>query len=295
MLFRHACIQKITHAFTDVGFVYLVNHGIPRSRVHSARETAKNFFNAPESKKSRFTRKGAAADGSGSSNNGWVRLGSESLNPERPGDYKECFNITTEDDMGWPDELVTEFSTEFTSFYQSCSRVASVLLQMMALGLKQDVEEFSKMHSFNKEIKNATTLRCLYYPPITEKLGLAEGQVRCGEHTDYGSITLLFQDSVGGLEVCSRDGQFVPATPIEDSIIVNVGDLMQRWTADKLVSTKHRVLIPPNELTQSTSRMSMAFFVHPDDECVIRCTDGSEKYPAVTSWQYLQDRFNATY
>jgi len=288
------CIDKIIQAFTDVGFVYVINHGISISQIETAKKTAKTFFDLPVSQKSKFTRKGAAEYGNDSSNNGWVKCGTESLNPDRPGDYKECFNMTTEDDMVWPDDIVQDFSLVFKSFYGACSRLSTILLQIMALGLKQDIDEFTNMHTFNEETRNATTLRCLLYPALTG-VDLCAGQVRCGEHSDYGSITLLFQDDIGGLEVLRRDGQYIPATPVQDSIIINVGDLMQRWTSDKLISTKHRVLLPKDDRVKSTARQSLAFFVHPDDHCVIKCIDGSDKYPPITSLQYLRDRLNATY
>lgn len=139
--------------------------------------------------------------------------------------------------------------------------------------------------------ENKTTLRLLYYPAMTE---LKEGQVRLGEHSDYGTITLLFQDQIGGLEILQKEG-FVPARPIEGTILVNIGDLLQRWTNDKLVSTIHRVVVPHEELRRLTARQSMAFFVHPDNDVIIECLDGSGHYPPITSLEYLNQRLVATY
>ncbi|KAJ7340037.1 hypothetical protein OS493_002759, partial [Desmophyllum pertusum] len=83
----------------------------------------------------------------------------------------------------------------------------------------------------------STALRLLYYPPLPEESNIKPGQVRCGEHSDYGTITLLFQDDIGGLEVLPVNGKYSPARPIAGTVLVNIGDLMQRWTADKLIST----------------------------------------------------------
>ena len=91
------------------------------------------------------------------------------------------------------------------------------------------------------------------------------------------------------------ENQYIPATPIPGTIVVNIGDLMQRWTADRLKATKHRVLIPPEELRKRQNRQSMAFFVHPDDEVMIECLDKSNKYQPIGSLEYLNQRFSATY
>lgn len=88
---------------------------------------------------------------------------------------------------------------------------------------------------------------------------------------------------------------YVPATPIPGTMVVNIGDLMQRWTADGLVATKHRVCIPEIETKKSISRQSMAFFVHPDDDYLIKCLDGSNKYEPITSLDYLNYRFSVSY
>ncbi|KAH3842120.1 hypothetical protein DPMN_115608 [Dreissena polymorpha] len=142
---------------------------------------------------------------------------------------------------------------------------------------------------------NATTLRSLYYPPLTPESPIKPGQIRLGEHSDYGTITLLFQDEIGGLEVEIPGHGFVPVTPIPETVVVNIGDLMQRWTSDALVATKHRVLIPEVELKKQLHRQSVAFFVHPYDEFLIKCIDGSDKYEPVTSGDYLKQRFGVTY
>ncbi|XP_063403485.1 uncharacterized protein LOC134687263 isoform X2 [Mytilus trossulus] len=97
------------------------------------------------------------------------------------------------------------------------------------------------------------------------------------------------------LDVMNCEDQYVPATPIPGTIVVNIGDLMQRWTADKLKATKHRVLNPSNEQQRRQNRQSMAFFVHPDDKLMIECLDKSNKYEPISSIDYLNSRFKATY
>ncbi|KAF0040419.1 hypothetical protein F2P81_006317 [Scophthalmus maximus] len=139
--------------------------------------------------------------------------------------------------------------------------------------------------------ENGTTLRSLYYPPVNSEKA-KEGQLRCGEHSDYGSITLLFQRSEG-LQVRRRSGEFMCAPCVPGTVLINIADLMQRWTSDQLVSVVHRVLLPP--AGDSSTRQSLAFFAQPDDVAVITCCDGSNKYPPVSSGDFLKERFNDSY
>uniref|UniRef100_A0A3P9I6Y0 Fe2OG dioxygenase domain-containing protein n=1 Tax=Oryzias latipes TaxID=8090 RepID=A0A3P9I6Y0_ORYLA len=139
--------------------------------------------------------------------------------------------------------------------------------------------------------KNGTTLRALYYPPLNSE-NAKEGQIRCGEHTDYGTFTLLFQGSEG-LQVCGRSGEFFPAPNIPGAILLNIADLLQRWTSDQYISVCHRVLLPP--VGDSCTRQSLAFFLHPDDEAVITCLDGSNKYPPITAEAHALKKLRDSY
>ncbi|XP_046551294.1 2-oxoglutarate-Fe(II) type oxidoreductase hxnY-like [Haliotis rubra] len=95
--------------------------------------------------------------------------------------------------------------------------------------------------------------------------------------------------------IVAPNGEFMPVTPMEGTIVVNIGDLMQRLTADKLKATVHRVILPDTEKGKACCRQSVALFVDPDDEVVIECLDGSSKYKPVTSYDYVRDRLRATY
>ncbi|KAK3103977.1 hypothetical protein FSP39_023384, partial [Pinctada imbricata] len=109
-------------------------------------------------------------------------------------------------------------------------------------------------------------------------------------------ITLLFQDDIGGLEVKPRSSdRYIPATPIPDTVVINLGDSMQRWTADKLVAGKHRVQVPVDELKNNKGRQSIAFFVHADDHVMLECIDKSNKYEPISSIDYLHMKFSKIY
>ncbi|TNN27818.1 1-aminocyclopropane-1-carboxylate oxidase 3 [Liparis tanakae] len=122
---------------------------------------------------------------------------------------------------------------------------------------------------------NNSTLRPLYYPPVNRET-VKEDQLRCGEHSDYGSITLLFSTSEG-LQVQRRSGEFMDVPYVPGTVLINIADIMQRWTADRFVS------------------VSLAFFVMPDDEALITCCDGSNKYPPVTGADHFAERLTGLY
>jgi len=150
-------------------------------------------------------------------------------------------------------------------------------------------------------------LRLLSYPSIRTKILSQEGQARAGAHSDYGTITLLFQDSVGGLEVQNpHTQQFQPAAPIPGTIVVNAGDLLARWSNDVLRSTLHQVVAPPSQKISDTeamtpARQSIAFFCNPNFDALIEalptCTNETNpsKYGSVTTEEYIVGRLAATY
>ncbi len=118
--------------------------------------------------------------------------------------------------------------------------------------------------------------------------------MRCGEHTDYGGITLLFQQKPG-LEVRKRDGTYVRVPLVDGGILVNIGDLMQRWTSDAYTAARHCVHMDDSVEERGKTRQSIVFFGHPDNEAIIECIDKSNKYPPITALDYLNMRFSLTY
>ncbi|XP_069138899.1 uncharacterized protein [Argopecten irradians] len=280
--------DDICGAFKDIGFCYIKNHGIQQSLIDQMKAVSRTFFEKPVEYKTNFTRPETA-------NHGWVAVERESLNPERPGDYKEAFNYNPcEDTKNWPD--VENFEATMKEFYSSSQDLALRIFDLVSIGLDVGDNKFMRnCHALIGQKGNSTAVRSLYYPPLPPDKDIKPNQVRCGEHSDYGSLTLLFQDDVGGLEVRNLHGEYIPASPIPGTVLINIGDLMQRWTADRLIATKHRVLIPEEELRRQKSRQSVAFFIQPDDEVMIECLDKSDKYRPISSYDYLLERFAATY
>ncbi|XP_056908048.1 uncharacterized protein si:dkey-10o6.2 [Takifugu flavidus] len=279
---------ELRAAFTQVGFVFLKNTGITQDEVDRVMEISQRFFLQPEEVK-RTSSRGRFPE---SVNHGWVSLELERLNPQRPGDLKEAYNTCVLNPIMEPSSAVLhDLQDSHAAFFLRCGELSQRVLRLMAHSLDIDPDIFLSAHQLVGTSGNATTLRALYYPPVDARTS-KRNQLRCGEHSDYGSITLLFQASEG-LQVRSRSGHYLNIPVIPEAVLVNVGDLMQRWTNDHFVSSLHRVLLPP--AGDSSTRQSLAFFLQPDDEAIISCCDGSNKYPPIKSSIYLKLRFADSY
>ena len=206
----------------------------------------------------------------------------------------------------WPDQLDDEgknFKRIMQSFIARCMDLHTTVMQSIAVGMGLPEHFFDE---FTNDGDN--TLRLLHYPPVSKEVFLKNsGQARAGEHSDYGSITLLFQDSCGGLQVQSPKGTFVDATPVPDTIVVNAGDLMARWSNDIIKSTKHRVIQPTCGTDDAApdmypARYSIAYFCRPNLDKFIEALPGTygdgigeKKYDGINSGQYLLQRVAVTY
>ncbi|XP_077425740.1 uncharacterized protein LOC144054315 isoform X1 [Vanacampus margaritifer] len=286
----HQLSRELEVAFTEVGFVFLKNTGITQEEVDHVMDTSRRFFLLPDHLKQPFNRKAFP----NYFNHGWIPLKTERLNPQKPGDLKEAFNVTLlHPDTKWPtSEVAPGFRETQTAFFHHCKELSLRILRVMAHSLDVDPDIFLNAHRLIGTDENCTMLRSLYYPPVNSEQA-EEGQLRCGEHSDYGSISLLFQ-SAEGLQVRRRSGEFIFAPCVHGAVLVNIADTMQRWTSDRFVSVLHRVLLPPAGDCNST-RESLAFFVHPDNETVVSCIDGSDKYPPVQSRAFVFERLKDTY
>ncbi|MBO3458501.1 isopenicillin N synthase family oxygenase [Aetokthonos hydrillicola Thurmond2011] len=276
----HNVVQQIYQACHEIGFLYLQNPGISPELIEEVFTQSKYFFNLP------LTVKQQLAWSDEFSNQGYVGIERESLNPGTPGDLKEAFNIGNTSSIALTKEPCIQ------AFYQACTHVANQVLQAFALGLQLPEDFFTIRHNEQNH-----TLRLLHYPPLQQLP--KPGQVRAGEHSDYGSITLLFQDQVGGLEVQTAFGEWIAAPAIPGTVLINTGDLMQRWTNDVFVSTKHWVMIPTDDRLNQ-SRYSVAFFCHPNDDTEIACLESCQQqrspiYPPIFAGEYLLSRLQATY
>jgi isopenicillin N synthase-like dioxygenase len=273
-------IKEIYQACSQVGFMYLKNFDISQNLVKDIFNTSKSFFNQPLEIKQQL------AWSDELSNQGYVGMERERLNPNQPGDLKEAFNISRLNNQ--VPHLIKQYSC-IVEFFYACTKLSNQILEAIARALELPTNFFALNHN-----QNHHTLRLLHYPPLT--FPPSPGQTRAGEHSDYGSITLLFQDEISGLEVKTISGEWIKAPVIPNTILVNTGDLMQRWTNNIFRSTKHRVMIPENT---DQSRYSIAFFCHPNDDtqitCLPSCMDKAAIYPPITALEYLLERLQSTY
>lgn len=223
-------------------------------------------------------------------------------------DLKESFEIGREDERGlpnhWPDRFGpegAEFRMIMQDFFLQCKKLHKLVMSAIGTGMGLGEAYFNDFVGVGDN-----TLRLLHYPPVKrEVFAKNKDQVRAGAHSDYGSITLLFQDMRGGLQVQSRDGEWLDVTPIEGTVVVNAGDLLMRWSNDMIRSTKHRVVEPPLEeadVEEYTARYSVAYFGNPDFHKMIEVLPGTwendkggKKYESINSGDYLVQRLSVTY
>ncbi|PQK12131.1 hypothetical protein BB8028_0003g07490 [Beauveria bassiana] len=329
---RASTARAVLHGFQTAGFVYLARHAIPPAAVAAVFARSAAFFAQPATDKEALRLTDAAA------NRGYLRQGREKLvispppppPPEDGGrgaatssssssavegaegaaDLKESFEIGREphEDFRnhWPAQgKVDGFREEMMAFFERCQELHVQVMRAIAMGLGLDETHFD---GFVDCADN--TLRLLHYPQVKANVFKNKvGQLRAGEHTDYGSVTLLFQDDRGGLQVRSPSGKFVDATPIPDTIVVNAGDLLARWSNDTIKSTIHRVVEPPHDNDNDDAsadvvyppRYSVAYFCNPNADKLIEAMPGTyadeadKKYEGITSGDYLFQRLAATY
>jgi isopenicillin N synthase-like dioxygenase len=293
---ERAVAKQIGDACRGIGFFYVTGHGVTPDELGGVFGKAAEFFTSDASIKLKSGFTGAGG------NRGYIRLGEETLDPGKPPDVKEAFNIGLElapDDPDllakrpfralnlWPD--VPGFRSTMLAYFTHMWDLGRTLHRAFAIDLGIDPTYFDD--KFNKPL---ATLRLLHYPPVNKPLDA--GQLGAGEHTDYGNVTLLATDSSGGLTVRDRNGNWLDAPVIPNAYVCNIGDCLMRWTNDVYVSTPHKVVTPPGR-----DRYSIAFFLDPDPDamvaCLPTCTDAKRpaKYPPVSGADFLRSRLEPTY
>lgn len=292
---RQTELSALDKACREVGFFYLIETGISQSLMKRILNAAQQFFNKPLYEKQQIDIKKSP------NHRGYGGIGEEQLDEKKLADWKETFDMALDlpldhpqvnryPNMYGPNQYLddSDILETLQTYYSAAFHVSQKLLQAMANALNLDSGFFTQ--HFNTHV---TVLRMIHYPP-RPKAGHDNG---AGIHTDYGCITLLLQDQIGGLQVKHRNGDWIDAPPINNALVVNIGDLMQRWTNDEYISTRHRVIAPPS----NQHRYSIPLFVEPDYEtnvsCVSSCqsTDNPAKYNDILAGAWIQSRFDATY
>ena len=224
-------------------------------------------------------------------------------------DLKESFEMSREGKEGYPnrwpdgfDQEGAEFKSIMMSFYEKCKQIHALVLRAIAIGMKLDPDFFEDYVRVGDN-----TLRLLHYPAVPTGAFDAGSRIRAGAHTDFGSITLLFQDQRGGLQVEQPGGgKWLDVLPIEGTMIVNAGDLLARWSNDLIRSTKHRVVEPPSTRANPggghLARYSVVYFGNPDFDRWIDALPGTwehkkdgKRYKGINAGDYVADRLSAIY
>jgi isopenicillin N synthase-like dioxygenase len=287
---KKSFVQALGKAYEEVGFVAVKNHGIPDGLIEDLYKYVQEFFSLPLEQKKKYEIKGLAGQ------RGYTSFGKEHAKGSDAPDLKEFFQYgqvarDNYKDEFYPDnvkvEQVAAFNETFDNAYRAFEKSGTALLQAIALYLGLDE------HYFDQYVFNGNSiLRAIHYPPITET---PKSAIRAEQHEDINLITLLVGASADGLEILTKQDEWVPVTSLPEQIVVNVGDMLQRLTNNKLRSTTHRVVNPKREFWH-TSRFSIPFFLHPKSsmslECLPNCVDENNPlaYDVATAGEYLNER-----
>ncbi|RAY13814.1 isopenicillin N synthase family oxygenase [Actinomadura craniellae] len=296
---RLAVAARVDAALREVGFLVVTGHGVPvelRARIRAA---ARRFFALPGEVKETY----AATVGE----RGWLPPGVEANGyaegTETPPDLKETYAVGADRPIGdpeidaawfpanrWPAE-VPELRPLLTDYLVRMRDLSDELLVLCAAALGLPPEFF-----VSRAGHPSYTMNVNWYPPLS-LLGEPEpGQFRIGPHTDFGTVTVLDrQDGVGGLQIYTRDGHWVNAPYVPDSFTINIGDLLARWTGDRWLSGRHRVL-PPDPGAPDEELISLIYFYECDPDALIESLGppvGRVAHEPVRARDYLLDKLNA--
>lgn len=280
--------DELWKAATEIGFFQVKNHSIAPEDIDAAFELSKEFFDLPLDAKQKYTR--------GPKENS----GYEFMSQVRPStgtkDCKESLQITSSKMEGkWPTKELPDFQADAEKFENDCWDLGMKLLSCFALKLGFEEDFFAKAHN-PKASEYQSTLRLIHYPEVKEE-DLDPKIWRAGAHTDFDCLTLLFQrNGQGGLQVCPGKDygghEWTAVTPSDYLITCNIGDMLMRWSDDKLLSNFHRVA-SPQKGDNLDERYSIAFFCQANTDVTIKGPQG--KYDPISAGDYLRERIEANY
>lgn len=281
--------KEMRWALSNAGFMYIKNHGVATQQVDAAFHAARRFFDLPLEEKEKLH-----ISKSDVSMRGYIEIFGENTDPTKTRDLKECYDLGPERSgpvtpfFGpnlWPTEAYPEFQNVIYAYHDTMVSLAKSLLKGIALSLDLDEDYFvPKMQD------PISILRLLHYPPQEGKVD--ESVIGTGAHTDYGNLTILAQDDVGGLQVMNREGQWVEAPYVSGTFVINIGDLIQRLTNDVYLANLHRVIN-----TSGRERYSIPFFIDADftaqfdplENCITE--ENPRKYESIVCGEHKFDRF----
>lgn len=291
---RDEAVRQLGRACEEIGFFSIVNHQVPKEVMDNMWRETWNYFDLPVEEKKKIPQTEEYPYGYCGFQEENLSAG-YSKEDSKP-DPKECFAIGPHNPAAlsppikWPARPL-QFKPAWQAYWNHMEGLSNRILSLLALALKLPANWFE-----DKVLRHRSALRALSYPEVNP--APKAGEIRAGQHTDYGTITILKQDEVGGLQV-RRDGRSDPWVNVPympDAFVVNLGDLMPRWTNDKWVSTLHRVVTTD----QNKRRQSVAFFHNIDHdhlvECIPTCQSPTNppKYKPILFWDHLMEKHLAS-
>lgn len=304
---RGRVVEQVKDACERVGFFVITGHGVPKPVLDNAFAHSRAFFARPVDEKMRIKRPGPGIS------RGYNAVAGQSLGltmgKKAPPDLMESLGFgpfATNSDPYWtenfgpvhghpnlfPDDM-PQFREAVATYWGAMETLAGRLSRIFALALDLDEDFF-----VSRSDRHVTNMRINYYP--RQDQAPEPGQLRAGAHSDYGAFTILRgENAPGGLQVLRRGGDWVDVPLTQDGFIINIGDLLMRWTNDRWVSTVHRVVNPPEEVRRNVDRMSIAFFFLPnhdvDVRCIESCTNAGNppRYPTVTAGAHWRGKILA--
>jgi isopenicillin N synthase-like dioxygenase len=299
---RKRVALELADAFRNVGFAYLAGHGVSQELIDRTFAEAGRFFALPPEKKAEVSVERSACD------RGWFDFGSENLDPDKQeeGDLKEGYRIGNDlpadhplvrrgipfhGPNQWP-VGVAGFRETMEEYFAAVHHLAGQVTHAVAMALELPEDYFDAWFTTAMVIMSP-----LHYPPqqVTRGREISEARIGAGAHSDYGCLALLAQDDRGGLQVRNTAGRWIDAEPVPGAFVVNVGDMLARWTNDLFPATLHRVIN-----TSGRDRQSIPFFYDPNYDAPVEVlptclAEGEQpRYAPTTSLAHLQERFGAT-
>ena len=279
--------QAIHDSLSGLGFMQISDIGIEPALLAKVFTMSREFFCGDKAVKARCRYQSAQE------NFGYQGLFEENLDPAAPADIKETFTMRNilaacPADRRWPS---VAFKVLMQQFYAEVLRAAHEIQRVMARKLGEQEHFFTRAHNGEN-----ISLRLLYYPAQDQNT-VSDGQLGAGAHTDYGFLTLLFQDNAGGLQVLNNEKSWMDVPPEQGAVVVNSGDLLERWTNGTYRSTLHRVM----PRTNGRDRLSIAMFIDPDTATKVTplagCVNSNSpaKYPTVTAGEHIQAKLAASH
>jgi isopenicillin N synthase-like dioxygenase len=304
---RNQVADRIAQACTEIGFLIISGHGIPSSTIRRMVDVSKEFFALDVTEKNRIGRPRPEVI------RGYGGMETEGLaysqDEETPPDLKEVFDVgpiyvpNTDYFRGpaagvhfadnlWPNNPAA-MRDVYVDYFHRMERLTSEMMHIFATALDLPTTFFD-----SKIDRHISILRTNYYPKF--KQPPRAKQLRGGEHSDYTAFTILWQERTPslGLQARGTDGEWIDVPAIDDTLVVNIGDSLMRWTNDKWISTQHRVVNPPFEIGRDHDRLSLVYFVQPNYDAEIKCIESCQsadepaKYPPVLNGDYLFSKFS---